>query len=253
MAEQPPASKQLGSAKLSAASAPEQLALRLRARSGASFANFVVAAANSVAVRALQGWLQAAEPGIFYLFGEIGSGRSHLLQAASAANAALYAPLRELRGEDPAVLFEGFERAELVCIDDIDIVLDDRYWCEQLFALFNRLTDARSKLLVSAVQAAATLPCVLPDLRSRLAWGGSFHLLPLDDNDRQQALRLLARERGFDLSDEVLAYLFARYTRDLPALVKLLDELDKHSLAQQKRITVPFVRQWLDAASGPAN
>lgn len=228
-------------------SVPEQLALRLRLRTGASFANFVAAEVNAATLHALQSWLHDSEPGIFYLFGAQGSGRSHLLQAACAELPAIYAPLAELNREDPAVLFEGFEQVELVCLDDIDAVIADLRWCEQLFHLFNRLLDGRRKLLISATQAAATLPCALADLRSRLTWGGSFRLQTLDDGDRQRALRLLARERGFDLSDEVINYLFTRFSRDLSALVQLLDELDKHSLAQQKRITVPFVRQWLDA------
>jgi DnaA-homolog protein len=230
-------------------SGPEQLALRLRARSGASFTNFVAAEANAATVHALQAWLQTPEPGVFYLFGAEGSGRSHLLHAACGAVAtSIYVPLNELHGEDPRVLFEGVESVALVCLDDIERVLADRHWCEQLFHLFNRLIDARCKLLVAATQAAAALPCALPDLRSRLAWGGSFRVQPLDDDGRRSALRLLARERGFDLSDEVLAYLFARLPRDFNALLQLLDQLDQHSLAQQKRITVPFVRQLLDAA-----
>lgn len=233
-------------------SAPEQLALRLRARSGASFANFVAAEANAATLHALRSWLHGAEPGIFFLFGAPGSGRSHLLQAACGEMPAIYVPLAELRAENPAVLFEGAEHMALVCLDDIEVVLADLDWCEQLFHLFNRLTDAHRKLLISADRAAATLPCALPDLRSRLTWGGSFRLSTLDDDGRRKALRVLAHERGFELSDEVLTYLFARFSRELGALVKLLDELDKHSLARQKRITVPFVRELLDAV-GPSD
>jgi DnaA family protein len=231
-------------------SVPEQLALRLRTRTGASFANFVASDENAATLHALRIWLGAPEPGIFYLFGAEGSGRSHLLQAACGESAAVYAPLLELNNEDPAVLFEGLEHTELVCLDDIEAVLADLHWCEQLFYLFNRIIDARHKLLVSAGQAAASLQCALPDLRSRLTWGGSFRLLVLDDSGRQRALRGLARERGFDLSDDVLNYLFTHFSRDLGALTTLLDELDKHSLAQQRRITVPFVRKLLDV-NGP--
>lgn len=229
-------------------SAPEQLALRLRPRAAATFANFVVAPANAATLHALQEWLHDAEPGVFFLFGAKGCGRSHLLQAACATLPSMYAPLAELRAEDPAVLFEGFETAELVCLDDIDAVLQDDAWCEQLFHLFNRLTAARRKLLISADRAAAALPCVLPDLHSRLSWGGSFRLQALDDDGRRAALRMLAEERGFALADDVLTYLFTRFSRDLDALIALLDRLDKQSLAQQKRITIPFVRRLIESA-----
>ena len=230
-------------------SVPTQLALRLRPRSGAAFANFVVAHDNAATLHALHGWLQRAEGGMFLLFGAAGSGRSHLLQAACAERPALYVPLAELQTVDPAGLFEGFDAVELVALDDIETVLTDSHWCEQLFHLFNRLAAARCKLLVSATQAAATLPCALPDLHSRLASGGSFRLHSLADDDRRRVLRILARERGFDLADDVLDYLFARYSRDLAVLIALLERLDAHSLAEQRRITIPFVRRLIDAAA----
>jgi DnaA family protein len=229
-------------------SGPEQLALRLRPRSGATFANFVVAQANAATLHALHDWLQGADSTVFLLFGAAGSGRSHLLQAACAERSALYAPLAELSAADPAALFEGFDAVELVALDDIETVLMDAHWCEQLFHLFNRLAATGGKMLIGTTQAAATLSCALPDLHSRLGWGGSFRLQPLADDDRRRALQLLARERGFDLSDEVLTYLFTRFSRDLGALTALLDRLDTLSLAEQRRITIPFVRRLIDGA-----
>jgi DnaA family protein len=229
-------------------SGPEQLALRLRPRSGATFANFVVAQSNAATLHALHEWLRRDDSGVFLLFGAAGSGRSHLLQAACAERPALYVPLAELRDADPSALFEGFDAVELVALDDIDAVLMDAHWCEQLFHLFNRLAAAHCKLLLGASQAAATLSCVLPDLHSRLSWGGSFRLLPLADDDRRDALRLLARERGFDLADDVLTYLFTRFSRDLGALTALLERLDTLSLAEQRRITIPFVRRLIDGS-----
>jgi DnaA family protein len=227
---------------------PEQLALRLRPRSGATFANFVVAQSSAATLHALHDWLRRTDSGVFLLFGAPGSGRSHLLQAACAERTALYVPLAELQNADPAALLEGLEAVELVALDDIETVLLDARWCEQLFHLFNRLGETGGKMLVSATQAAATLPCVLPDLHSRLGWGGSFRLQPLEDDDRRHALKLLARERGFDLSDDVLTYMFARVSRDLDALTALLERLDTLSLAEQRRITIPFVRRLIDAA-----
>jgi DnaA family protein len=231
-------------------SGPEQLALRLRPRSGVTFANFLVAETNAATLHALHAWLARADGGVFFLFGAAGSGRSHLLQAACVDRPALYIPLAELREVDPVALLEGLDAFSLVALDDIETVLMERHWCEQLFHLFNRLAAARCKLLVSATQAAATLPCALPDLQSRIAWGGSFRLHQLADDERRQALRLRARERGFDLSDEVLSYLFTRFSRDLDALSALLERLDARSLAEQRRITVPFVRSLIDGSDG---
>jgi DnaA-homolog protein len=226
--------------------APEQLALGLRLRADATFANFIEAD-NAATLHALQRWLQAAEGGIFYLFGAAGSGRSHLLQAAChAGQAALYLPLDQFAAADPTALLENLEQAPLICLDDIDTVTADARWCEQLFHLCNRALAAQSKLLVSAAAAPAQLDCVLADLRSRLAWGGSFRLSVLNDDGRRQLLQARAHERGFDLAEDVAAYILTHHSRDLAALLALLESLDRQSLAQQKRITIPFVRRIID-------
>ena len=85
----------------------------------------------------------------------------------------------------------------------------------------------------------------LPDLRSRLGACQQALLKPLDDAERRDVLRKQAAERGIELDDTVLDWLFNRYARDLGALLDLLDRLDQASLAAQRRITVPFLRGFL--------
>ena len=58
-------------------------------------------------------------------------------------------------------------------------------------------------------------------------------------------LRQRAQTRGLELDDAVLDWLFRRVDRDLGTLTALLDRLDRASLAAQRRITVPFLRQTL--------
>lgn len=219
----------------------EQLLL-FRSRTDASFANFFASAANAPLMHALREWLQHGA-GTFYFYGALNSGRSHLLQAVCRETNALYLPLAELREQNPIQVLEALESAQSLCLDDIHTVVDDAIWCEQLFHLFNRCMQSGTKWLVSADRASAQLPCALPDLQSRLRTGGDFRLQVLSDDERTQALRLRAHERGIDLSDEVIAYILARQTRAFPALLALLEQLDKQSLIEKKRITVPFVRR----------
>jgi len=230
---------------------PEQLALGFRLRADATFGNFVVASDNAATLHALRGWLDQSDGGIFFLFGAMGSGRSHLLQAACHSchgSSVIYLPLADFSESDPSLILENLEQSQLLCFDDIDIVLNDRHWCEQIFHLCNRVFARGGKLLVSAATAPAQLDCRLEDLRSRLSWGGSFRVHALAEDDRRRVLQLRARERGFDLPDDVAAYILSRYSRDLGALLQLLDALDRQSLAQQKRITIPFVRQFIAPA-----
>ena len=72
-----------------------------------------------------------------------------------------------------------------------------------------------------------------------------LQLRGLDDQGKAEALRLQARQRGMDMPEEVAGYLLRRSPRDMTALFALLDTLDQASLAAQRKLTVPFVREVL--------
>ena len=89
----------------------------------------------------------------------------------------------------------------------------------------------------------AELGLGLPDLATRLAWGLVLHVAELKDEEKINALRLRAQQRGFELPLEVGRYLLQRSPRNMVALFDLLDHLDQASLAAQRKLTIPFVRE----------
>ena len=146
----------------------------------------------------------------------------------------------------------GWEDRAVVCLDDADRLAGRDAWELALFGLFNRLADAGGRLVVSAAASPAATRFGLADLASRLAWGAVFRLEPLDDEGRGAALRLRAAHRGLELPEETARYLLRRLPRDMRALCGWLDRLDTASLAAQKRLTVPFVREVLgESAAAP--
>lgn len=228
--------------------APAQLPLGLVLDRDAHFDNFFPGP-NAAAVHALRECADGGEQPLIYLWGGVGSGKTHLLQAACQAVAAggaavAYVPLRQADDWRPEVL-EGLENMALVCLDDLEAVAGRRDWELALFGLFNRLREANHGLAVAAVAGPADIGLQLPDLVSRLGWGGVFHLRPLSDDDKLQALSLRARARGLELPAEVGNYLLRRFARDMPGLYRMLEKLDQASLAAQRRLTVPFVKQVL--------
>jgi len=68
----------------------------------------------------------------------------------------------------------------------------------------------------------------------------------LNDDQSLEAMRLRARQRGFELPEETGRYLLRRLPRDLSALMSLLERLDTASLAAQRKLTVPFVKSVLE-------
>lgn len=186
-----------------------------------------------------------------YLWGRSGVGLSHLLQGACHfanlhQHSAIYLPLNELLTKQPEHVLDNAERLELVCLDEIQEIKGSHIWEEALFHLFNRLRAVNHRLIVAAKVAPSALGIQLPDLQSRLSWGVTYQVHPLEDEALLGALQLRAKERGLELPNEVGVFLIRRCSRTMPELYRLLEELDKASLAAQRRLTVPFIKSVLD-------
>lgn len=178
-----------------------------------------------------------------------GSGKSHLLQAACnlasrCDRSVCYLPARELKNSSPQV-FDALEQLDMVCIDDVDLLMQSTVWEEALFDLFNRIRDAGKRLILSSAQSPDSCPIQLADLRSRLSWGPVVQLQDLDDHEKMLALKQRADRYGLVMTDAVANYLLTHYPRDLFDLFKRLDDLDKAAMAQQRRLTIPFIKSVL--------
>ncbi|MCC6193894.1 MAG: DnaA regulatory inactivator Hda [Burkholderiales bacterium] len=221
----------------------EQLTFELAAAEPPTFANFV-AGPNAEAVAKLADLARGAvrDTGIV-LWGAPGSGRTHLLRAVVAASSR---PAAFVSGAD-AALADAADPPALVVVDDVDRV--DEAAQARLFTLYNRLAERGGQFLAAAACPPARLP-LRDDLRSRLAWGLAYEVVPLRDADKPEALVRYARERGFRLGDDVIAYLLAHGRRDMPALVATLDALDRRSLAAKRPVTVSLLREWLTGGTG---
>ena len=197
----------------------QQLVLNIGPAVEPDFDNYV-AGPNAEALAAVRGFAAGgAREAILYLWGEPGSGRSHLLRAAAKTN------------------------RELVTADDVEKL--DAAAQQRLFAAINAARDGAAPVLAAGGRPPAQL-ALREDLRTRLAWGLVYQLKPLTDAEKSQHLRAQAARRGLRLSDEVLAYLLSRVPRDLPSLNAVLEALDRYSLATRRPVTVPLVREALE-------
>jgi DnaA-homolog protein len=221
-----------------------QLPLGVRLRAGAQYATFFPGPNAEVLAQ-----MQRSVVSPLWIWGGSGAGKSHLLQAAcvAAGDTAAYISLAPASGVGPEIL-PGLDTRSLVCVDDVDAIAGNLAWERSLFGLFNAAAESSSRLILAAQAAPRACVWVLPDWASRAATAAVYRLRALDDGDRLAALRLRAQHYGLDLPVETAEYLLARMPRDLRRLFEALDALDEASLAAQRRLTVPFIREALKSA-----
>ncbi|MGG6461803.1 DnaA regulatory inactivator Hda [Solilutibacter silvestris] len=217
-----------------------QLPLALATRADRRFDNFVGAAAQVLADGIDEGrraWL---------LTGPAGVGKTHLLMAAHAASGgeSAYLALPQVAGS-LADVAPMFERHRLLALDGLEAIVGHRDDEVALFDLHNRVLDGGGRLLYAARSTPEQLEFALPDLRSRLGQATRLPLPALDEAQRLGLLRARAQQRGLVLDDASAEWLMRRCDRDLGSLMDVLDELDRASLAAQRRLTVPFLREVL--------
>ncbi|MEJ2307745.1 MAG: DnaA regulatory inactivator Hda [Gammaproteobacteria bacterium] len=228
-----------------------QFTLKLSRTRRPSFVNFIEKG-NDKALVATQRLVTEPVANAIYLWGKA-CGKTHLLLAATNAAAeaglqAIYLSMRDQASLDTRMLAD-LEEYDLVCIDDIERIARDAAWEEALFHLYNRVRERDGRLLIASDCSLAQLPVELPDLHSRLAWGASYQLLPLDDEGKRQLLLQIADEKGMAMNGDAADYLLRRYSRDVHELVALMEKLDRRSLAAKQKLTIPFLRQSLSMIS----
>ena len=221
-----------------------QLPLGIELKPRVDFSGFIIGRNGEAVSR-----LRSGQDPSLHLWGETGCGKSHLLQAACAqvsdtGGACAYLPLHT--DNLPPMALEGLEVMDLVCLDDLQQVAGEPTWERILFNLFNQLRERNARLLTAATAPPARLPVKLPDLASRLTWGPCYRLIPLDDKGRLELLIRNAQQRGLELTPETANFLLQRFPRNIHSLTHLVEQLDRASLAAQRRLTIPFVRKVLE-------
>lgn len=203
----------------------KQLVLELAPQPEPTLDNYIPGR-NANTLIALRTLVFAPEHGaVVYLYGEGGSGKSHLIRAV---------------GE--MWRHQGRSLAHFLAVDDVHKLDDNAQG-----ALFDAFNEARAAggAIIAAGDITPRELRVREDLRTRLASGLAFLLQPLSDAEKTTALKQRAGEFGMRLGDEAIAYLLTHVRRDMPTLIAVLDAIDRYSLATKRLVTLPLIREAL--------
>ena len=211
-----------------------------------SFESFI-AGDNQASIEQFCAHLPSTAP--LYLWGPSGSGKTHLLQALMQAQqrSGLRVAWFHSASELPWL---HDEICHLTVLDDCQAFSAAQQ--QAAFALFVEAASHGTTVLAAGRLPPSDLP-LRDDLRSRLAWGLTLALQPLNEADSRLVLLREAERRGLVLSSEVMDYLLTRFERDLKSLMGLFERLDEFAWVHKRAITVPALKQMLaDSTSQPA-
>lgn len=229
-----------------------QMPLKIGLRDDASFDTFVTERESiAVALNSMQSALLKKSGSAFYLYGDEGVGKTHLLQAAcrfvtEQNQASVYLPV----GDDtlpliPDVLI-GLEQTKLVCLDDMNDVIGDAKWELALANLLTKSSVQGHTVVLSGQKAINDWNIVTQELAKAL-----MNVLPIEMQaleEKQEVIAALQRHSlklGFELPNEVGNFLIKQFSTDLQELLAVLKMLEQATLVEKRRLTLPFVKQVL--------
>lgn len=226
----------------------KQIALPLSHDRQFSFDNYFGRQAELV-IDNLQALIRGDGESQIGLWGNVGSGKTHLLNAS-----AHYARKLQTRFHfyDAAQLatfdvsdFEGFEQCDVLAIDNLDAIVGILGWESCFYQVINRCRDAEFRFIYSLSRKPEDLNIGLADFRSRLQWGLMLHTPASGEAEVGEILCKRAHLLGIELSNEVISYLLTHHSRNLAAQMTILKTLDNASLSLRRKVTIPLIKQAL--------
>ena len=179
---------------------------------------------------------------LIWLAGLEGFGKTHLLHAFLNSHEhenkkVLYLPMSESQDFTPDIL-DNLAQYDLVAIDDIENIIGDMTWEEQLLKFYEDSYSTRNKILITANDTPKGLNFLLPDLSSRFNLALIERLRPMNEDEMIKAILIHSKARGFDLPEDSAKYLINRVPRDVSVLVDMIKLLDYESLSMQRKLTI---------------
>ena len=229
---------------------PRQLALQIQINERASLDNFFISKNNNKAIQILKNILERSNNGAQIFIDDLGSnGKSYLLQAicndfSNSNNSTIYIPMQKAINLEPSIL-EGINDLNLICLDDIDLISNQRDWELALFNLINECYEKDCFLLLSGSIDKLE---VIPDLISRIKKMEILRLKAIDDDELLRATQSISKNLNIEISDKNMNYLINNSRRDIKTVFRTLSQLEKKSLERKKSIGLNLIKEVIQSS-----
>jgi chromosomal replication initiator protein len=204
--------------------------------------SFVVGDSNELAFAACQA--VASQPGTKYnplfLYGGVGIGKTHLIQAVGNILAArdpsakvLYISTEQfvqefvdaLRMRKTPAFARHYRTADVLIVDDVQFIAGKEKMQEEFFHTFNALHQANKQIILSADKPPKDIPTLEDRLRSRFTGGMSIDMQIPDFETRCAIVQSKSQSHGTELSHDVVEYLATNVQNNIRELEGALNQL----------------------------
>lgn len=210
-----------------------------------TFDNFIVGSSNDLAYTASQA--AAANPGVkynpIYLYGGVGLGKTHLMQAIG----------NEIIKNDPSarVLYvssetfvnefldyirfkkkgfsDKYRNVDVLIVDDMQFIANKEKTQEEFFHTFNFLHQNNKQIIISSDKPPKSIPTLTERLRSRFEMGMMIDIQMPDFETRCAILAAKASLSGIELGRETVEYLANNIKTNVRELEGALNQLLAYS------------------------
>ena len=206
-----------------------------------TFSNFIVGSSNDLAYTACQA--VAANPGTKYnplfLYGGVGLGKTHLMQAVGNEIAAHDPSARILYISSETFVKEFLEsirfkkkgfsdkyrNVDVLIVDDMQFIAGKEKTQEEFFHTFNALHQTNKQIIISSDKPPKSIPTLTERLRSRFEWGMSIDIQMPDFETRCAIVETKASLSGIELGRETIEYLANNIKSNVRELEGALNQL----------------------------
>jgi chromosomal replication initiator protein len=227
-----------------------------------TFESFVVGACNQFAHAAAKA--VATNPSRRYnplfLYGGVGMGKTHLMHAIGRQLMVQFGAMKvvytsserfmnemiaAIRNEKMPTFHNRYREADVLLIDDIQLLGTKERTQEEFFHTFNQLHDAQKQIVISSDSPPKEIPGLLDRLRSRFEWGLMADIQPPDLETKMAILDKKSEAVGVHLPDDVRTFMASKTKSNVRELEGALIRLVAYSSITNAPISLQMAQQVL--------
>ncbi|MEJ2007427.1 MAG: chromosomal replication initiator protein DnaA [Acidobacteriota bacterium] len=227
-----------------------------------TFDTFVVGSCNQFAHAAARAVAETPAKAYnpLFLYGGVGLGKTHLMQAVGhlmkqrqrqlrlayvSSEAFTNDVINSLRYDRMVSFRDKYRNVDVLLMDDIQFIAGKERTQEEFFHTFNTLYEAQKQVVISSDQPPKDIPGLEERLRSRFAWGLTADLQPPDTETKRAILAKKSDEQGIKLPEAVEDFIASRIKTSVRDLEGALTRLIAYSSLTGAEISLPMAQQVL--------